>query len=241
MSKEDLYSSACNPQQYDSPDLDWLSVGQEGSPSGLFFSSTLRKHLDDLTGNSILEIGSGTGRLFSLLQEKGASSIQGVEPSEKSSAASRKAHPEVVVFAGTFSDFQSENEFDTVLAIMVFEHLPDLSATFSKIKQFLKSGGNFYLLIGDYECLTYGETFENFERVELGDGVSVVATKHPFGVLYNIVRPLDDYCVAGEQAGLTLVEKIAKPPTEQLLEKSPAYAAFKNKPICHLLIFRNTP
>jgi SAM-dependent methyltransferase len=239
MSKEDLYSSACNPQQYDSPDLDWLSVGQEGSPSGLFFSSTLRKHLDDLTGNSILEIGSGTGRLFSLLQEKGASSIQGVEPSEKSSAASRKAHPEVAVFAGTFSDFQCENEFHIVLAIMVFEHLPDLPATFRKIRQLLKSGGNFYLVVGDYECQTREETYAKFERVELGDGVSVVATKRPFGVLHNIVRPLQNYCYAGEQAGLTLVKKIALPPTEQLLEKSPSYVAFKNKPICHLLIFQN--
>ncbi len=240
MSKEDLYSRACNPQQYDSPDLDWLSVGQVGSPSGSFFSSTLRKHFDDLTGKSILEIGSGTGRLFSFLQEKGVSSIQGVEPSEKNFAASKMAHPEVAVFAGAFADFQSENEFDIVLAIMVFEHLPDLPATFSKIQQLIKSGGKFYLVIGDYECQTREETYAQFERVELGDGVSVVSTKRPFGVLHNIVRPLKNYCGAGEEAGLTLIDKIAMPPTEQLLEKSPAYAAFRNKPICHLLIFCNT-
>jgi SAM-dependent methyltransferase len=207
MSNDDLYSRACNPKQYDSPDLDWLSVGQVGSPSGSFFSSTLKNHFDDLSGKSILEIGSGTGRLFSFLQEKRAGSIQGVEPSEKNSSASRQAHPEVDVFTGTFADFQSENEFDIVLAIMVFEHLPD---------------------------------YAKFQKVDLGDGVSVVATKRPFGVLHNIVRPLQNYCGTGEEAGLTLIDNIAMPPTEELLEKSPSYAAFKNKPICHLLIFRNT-
>ncbi len=241
MSNDDLYSRACNPKQYDLPDLDWLSVGQVGSPSGSFFSSTLKNHLDDLSGKSILEIGSGTGRLFSFLQEKGAGSIQGVEPSEKNSAASRQVHPEVDVYTGTFADFQSESHFDIVLAIMVFEHLPDLPVTFSKIQGLLKSGGKIYLVVGDYECQTRQETYAKFEKVDLGDGVSVVATKRPFGVLHNIVRPLQNYCRAGEEAGLTLIDKIVMPPTEQLLEKSPSYAAFKNKPICHLLIFRNTP
>ena len=119
---------------------------------------------------NVLEIGSGTGRLFSFLQEKVAGSIQGVEPSEKNSAASRQVHPEVDVYTGTFADFQSESHFDIVLAIMVFEHLPDLPVTFSKIQGLLKSGGKFYLVVGDYECQTRQETYAKFEKVDLGDG-----------------------------------------------------------------------
>jgi trans-aconitate methyltransferase len=210
---DDYKSQATNPQQYDSPELDWRGLGDENDSSRKFFREHLLAALEDISGKSVLDIGSGVGQLFPTLKKLGASVVQGIEPSQRNVAYSRDLYPDVIVHDGTLQNFASEKPFDVAICIMAFEHILDVEDAFSRIAGLLKPQGNFYLIIGDKEYNTQSRVSSKgvprtVEVQELGDGV--VATKTLFGevVIHDIFRPLESVVKSAEKAGFELKKEI---------------------------------
>ena len=92
-SPEQLFALATDPQQYDSPGLDWLREGAPDSPSARFFRSYLERELSDLRGAAVIDIGCGTGHLYTLFHALGAARVVGLEPSRRMAAVARRLFP----------------------------------------------------------------------------------------------------------------------------------------------------
>lgn len=228
---EDYKLKATNPEQYDSPELDWTGVGSKDDSSRVFFRNYLVPVLEDLKGKSVLDIGSGVGQLFSTLQELGAGSIEGLEPSKRNVEHSRTLYPNIPINEGTLQSYTTDKVFDVIICIMAFEHILDIDDAFSKVFKMLKSGGSFYLMIGDldYHMIDHYSKSTNFmvsvDVQVLGNNVVATKTIYPTAIIYDIFRPLQSVIDTGKGAGLELKEHINMTSSD-------------DPPSCHLLVFK---
>lgn len=228
---EDYKLKAINPQQYDSPELDWRGVGSKEDSSRVSFRNYLVPALENLKGKSVFDIGSGVGQLFSTLQELGASNIEGLEPSKRNVEYSRNLYPNIPIYEGTLQSYVAEKLFDVAICIMVFEHILDIDDAFSQVVKILKSGGSFYLIIGDkdYHVVDHYSKSTNstvsVDVQELGNDIVATKTIYPTAIIYDIFRPLQSVVDVGKGAGLKL-------------EKHIQMTSSKNPPNCHLLVFK---
>ena len=230
---EDYKIKATNPQQYDSPDLDWRIDGGLNSPSRIFFRNHLKAHLEDLSGKNVLDIGSGVGHLFNMLFELGAKEIVGIEPSKRNVEESKKLHPNVGVHNATLEEYNPDGkQFDIVISIMVFEHILDIKKAFGLISDFLKHGSKLYLIVGDKEFHVQSRPDLEVDVQKISDDVTATKTIRPNGTMYDIFRSLDLYIQTANESGLKLVGNFELGPTVERPNN------LDNKPSCHLLIFQ---
>jgi len=231
MNPEDYKFKATNPQQYDSPELDWRGVGDRGDTSRVFFRNFLTPVLEDLNGKRVLDIGSGVGQLFNTLNEFGTTDIEGIEPSKRNAEYSRNLYPEIKIHEGTLQSYVSANLFDVVICIMAFEHILDIDDAFAQISKLVKTGGSFYLMIGDkdYHVEDHFSESTNFivsvDVQELGNDVVATKTIYPTAVIYDIFRPLLSVIDSANKAGFELKKHIKMTNSE-------------DPPSCHLLVFK---
>jgi 2-polyprenyl-6-hydroxyphenyl methylase/3-demethylubiquinone-9 3-methyltransferase len=119
----------------------------------------LRTELGGFAGKRILDIGSGGGIFTGPLAAAGAS-VVGIDPSERSIEAAREhaaAHGLQIDYRVAYAEtFDCKEEFDSVLAVDVLEHVDDLDQTIATCARLLKSGGVFGFL-------THNQTLEAFE------------------------------------------------------------------------------
>ncbi len=210
---EDYKLKATNPQQYDSPELDWRIAGDTNDPSRLFFQNHLKDNLEDLKGKSVLDIGSGVGQLFPMLQDLGISDIEGLEPSKRNVEHTRKIYPNIKVIEGTLQNFIPDKLFDVVICVAVFEHIFDIKEAFHFVSKFLKTNGSFYLIIGDKENGTKSHPTSkgfmiNVDVQELGEGIVATKTIYPDAVIYDIFRPLESIIKAAEESSFKLTKEV---------------------------------
>ncbi len=235
---EDYKLKATNPQQYDSSELDWRIGGDINSPSRIFFRDNLRQHLEDLNGKSVLDIGSGVGHLFPMLQELGASHIEGIEPSKRNVEYSRNLYPNITIHEDTLQSFVPEKLFDVAICIMAFEHILDIKDAFSRIANMIKTGGSFYFIFGDKDFHSFNNPPETEVDVqEIGDGVIATKTiRHRDGVdstMYDIFRPVEFFINSAKDSGFDMVKHVG------LMVMQNGYKYFwANKPICHLFVLK---
>ena len=231
-SMEDYKTKATNPQQYDSPELDWRIDGDTNSPSRIFFRENLKRHLENLSGKTVLDIGSGVGHLFNTLKEFGAKEIYGLEPAKRNVETSKELYPDIPVFHGSLEEYRTDKKFDVVVCIMVFEHILDIKKAFTGIAELLKEGGTFYFIVGDMDFHIQSKPEAEVDVQKLSEGTFATKTIRPNGTMYDIFRPLDLYVSAAKEAGLDLVDKF------EMVSTSERHKFFGNKPICHLMIFK---
>lgn len=99
------------------------------------------------SGN-VADIGCGTGELLHYLSRHGYS-VQGVEPGDRARAAAiRKGIP----VAPTIEDLPTGSRFHAVMLWHVLEHVPDLTATLSRIHAHLHQGGYLIIAVPDREA-----------------------------------------------------------------------------------------
>lgn len=225
-----FFQKATNPYQYDSLEIDWEKEGLEDSPIRKFFRNALDAQLEDLHGKRVVDIGSGLGHLFPFLRARGAAFVEGVEPSQKNAALSRKLYPDVSVFEGTLEQYSTEEKFDVGVAIMVFEHIYNLNSAFQKIAELLKSSGRLYFIAGNKEYLTTPRFNYQLDIRELENGVAICRTTREYGTLYDIVRPASHFTDAAEKAGFELQKYVGLKPTKELIEAVPRYGKFSSAP-----------
>jgi SAM-dependent methyltransferase len=236
---EDYKTLATNPRQYDSPELDWRIGGDINSSSRVFFRDNLKKHLEDLHGKSVLDIGSGVGHLFPMLQELGALVVEGLEPSERNVEYSRSLYPNVVIHHNGLQDFTTKQPFDVAICIMVFEHIMDIKDAFYCVSKMIKSGGTFYLIFGDKDFHMVNDPPKTEVDIqEMGDGIVATRTirRRDGGesTMYDIFRPVEFFIDNAKMAGFNLLGHV-----ELLAVRDKRNSPTLDKPICHLLILKN--
>ncbi len=237
---EDYKLKATNPQQYDSEELDWRKGGDINTTSRIFFRDNLRRHLENLKGKDVLDIGSGVGHLFPMLLQLGASSIEGLEPSKRNVEYSTGLYPSITIHQGTLQNFVTDKPFDVAICIMAFEHIFDIKEAFSRVAKLIKPNGRFYLIFGDKDF----HTFNNPPKTEVDIqeiGNEIVATKtirHRDGddsTMYDIFRPVEFFISNAKDAGFNIVKNVPL-----LVEQGSRWDFWANKPICHLLVLKRS-
>lgn len=218
--------------------IDWKKEGDSNSPPRKMYKEYLQKHLGDIVGREILDIGSGTGWLSEFLLENGAMEVVGVEPSRQNIAISRELYPNFRVIESTFDALGVNRVFDLAIAIMSFEHVPNIVEAMRRVFGYLKPQGSFVLLaIDDAYARTPRFGYAIDER-HINSEEAIVRVVRPFGELYDIVRT--SLCVvrAATTAGFSLVEEIPIVPTQKFISEVPRYAEFENRVMFHLYIFK---
>jgi len=235
-----LLDKASNPLQYDYVGLDWEQEGMLDSPTRVFFREYLEQNLENLKDKSVIDIGSGTGHLAKLLNELGARTICGIEPSRKNVSVSRKLYPKMHVIEAELEKAQPHQAFDVAVMVMTFEHLRNLDIAFNKIAQLLKSRGTFYAVVGDRHYFTTERFGYALETEDIGNNEVAVASNRGYGIMYDIIRPVSSYTKAAQNVGFSLIKKIPLTPTDRFMQLAPKYKEFEGEAISHLLIFRRS-
>lgn len=101
--------------------------------------------LAELRGRTVLEIGSGTGRIVNLLVDAGAERVIAVEPSASFDVLRRNtaSRAERVELLATTGDRIPHRQVDVIVAIGVLHHIPDPLPVVRRAHDLLRPGGRF--------------------------------------------------------------------------------------------------
>ncbi len=236
MTPEQLLARATDPRQYDTPDFDWVHAAGPGSLVARLYEAWLAPEIEAARPRAAVDVGCGTGYLYPRLREAGAARVTGIEPSAANAAAARRAFPGLELIEAPLQQVSLRGAFDLAVAVMSFEHQPDLADAFGRVHALLAPGGRFLLVTGDPEFhLTprFGLGLESHPRP---DGSLLVATTYPYGTLHDIVRPPGHYAEAGRRAGFARQRRLAVTPTADLIASDPRWRAFEGRAVGHLFV-----
>jgi SAM-dependent methyltransferase len=113
--------------------------------------------IDDFAGKSVVDIGSGTGRIVGMLLESGASHVYAVEPAvgafEKlqKNVAQMERGKDVTPLNKRGDEWSVEEPVDRVISIGVIEFISDPSNTVKQCYDALKPGGELFFWLCSYE------------------------------------------------------------------------------------------
>lgn len=235
----DYFKKAADQHQYDKEEMNWGHYGEKDDPVRLFYQRILLDEIKTLKGKRVLDVGSGSGAFFEFYHELGAAYILGIEPSKINCEISRKISPDVQVINAGLLETDLKEEFDAVFAVMVFEHLADLSKAYEKIRSLLKKGGSFYLIFQDLEYLKDPRYSSPISFEEGEDGTVVARVQSPrFGTVYDLLRTPERYIESAEQSGFILEKHKPLFPDDELCKMIPKYVTLRERPFRHLLILR---
>ena len=98
-------------------------------------------------GHMILDIGCGCGYLTNAVHETFGVSIIGIDISSYSIAYAQKKYPNIFFEYRDLYKNAFETSYDTALAVMVLNNMPNLADFFSVVHKALKSGGHLVVVI----------------------------------------------------------------------------------------------
>lgn len=104
-------------------------------------------------GQSVAEIGSGSGRIVRMLAEAGAASIVAIEPSDAiiPLKENTREYADRITYLHQRGDEWSAPNLDAVLSIGVLHHIYDPVPTVQNALRNLKPGGKFYIWLYGHE------------------------------------------------------------------------------------------
>lgn len=101
------------------------------------------------SGNSILDVGCGTGDFLKVCQEQNFN-VLGVEPNEKArNLAEMKLGNSTDIFSNLFQI--DSKKFDVITMWHVLEHVPDLETYIEKLTSLLNPGGILIIAVPNYK------------------------------------------------------------------------------------------
>lgn len=192
----------------------------------------------------VVDVGTGEGQLARVAVDLGADVVVGLDPTSAQLRVARErgggpAYAQGLAEAMPFADAG----FDTALACLVFEHIPDHEPAIAEVARVLAPGGQFVFLLNhpllqapnsgwvvdhilDEQYWRIGPYLEpDVTMEELAPGV----------VLPFVHRPLSQYVNAMAKQGL-LIERMEEPmPPEGFLARAEEYRAAATIP--RLLLF----
>ena len=232
---------ATDPNQYDSPELNWEQEGFADAPVRIFLWEQLAPSLGDLSDKSVLDVGTGTAWLpWRMQQELGADNVTALEPSASQRQLAHRFNPNQPVEPTDLLTYETNHTFDVITAIMVFEHIYDLQAAFRKLKDFSHEDTELLVIMADKErFLTPREDYE-IDAQPVDDDTVVIRALRRYGVLHDIVRSVDTMTGAAREHDFNLVLHEPLAPDKKLQEAVSRYRGWGDQPICHLLQFKQT-
>lgn len=156
----------------------------------LFGYRYIRPYLDRIDGGSVLEVGSGPCILLSHIKMNyPALRLVGIEPIIGGFETSREIATQLTrahgleLFEGSYEEFVTEERFDLMFLINVFEHLPDWRHFLGFIERRLKPDGVCVIL-----CPNYGFPYESHFRVPIILGKTVTRALFKRKIVNHEVR-----------------------------------------------------
>lgn len=227
-----IVQAATNPLQYDSGDLDWEAEGSRNSPNRRLFLEYLRPTFREMADKRVIDIGCGQGWLCDEIARFGGRPL-GLDPSKRCLEKARALYPHLELYRASLQEFYTEEQFDAAFMIMV-ENFLEMEVVFREVRQLLKPYGRFILIVDDFERSTNG--LDHKLELEVVDTETVairIECPGRFGVLCDIIHPLQNYIQAAEDAGFTFRKHT------KILPESwhPRYKTHKGKSLFHLLEF----
>ena len=166
--------------------------------------------IEDLKGATIVEIGSGAGRIVSMLLEAGAKHVYAIEPSLdafqvlQENVRKMKRPTDVTVVNAYGHNFKIKETVDYAFAIGVIQFIPDPDPVLKAAYESLKPGGHLFLWVYSYEG--------NSLYVRIFGLVRKVTTRLPHVVLRFLIEllyiPLFIYRYVGKIIPLPLHDYI---------------------------------
>jgi 2-polyprenyl-3-methyl-5-hydroxy-6-metoxy-1,4-benzoquinol methylase len=118
--------------------------------------SILSQYFPD-TRARILEIGSSTGALLSLLKQGGYTNILGIDPSPACKETAERLYG-IRVLTNTLSDISIEDRsIDVLILVGVLEHVRNLNDSLAKCRNMLSDNGCFFISVPDASRYAEGE------------------------------------------------------------------------------------
>jgi SAM-dependent methyltransferase len=205
-----------------------------------------RTLLPDLQGKRVLDLGCGYGWHCRYAREQGASSVVGVDLSEKMLEKARESTDDAAIeyrrMAIENSDFAAE-EFDVVLSSLAFHYVERFDVVCQKVYRFLKAGGSFVFSV-EHAIFTalaaqdwyYGPDGErqhwpvdNYQE----EGARLTRFLGHDVVKYH--RTIETYVNSLIDAGFTLTRLVEPQPTRARLEQRPETWEEMRRPMFLLL------
>lgn len=235
---EEWVNHACDSRQYDSDILEWIQEGDAASPARKYFWQALRQALPSLQGKHVLDVGCGTGHLSLFCQELGATSYLGIEPAKSNLQIAERTYPGIRIQHAAIETAVVDRPVDVVIALMVFEHIRDVSTAFKHIHSWLVPDGRLILVVGDKEYFSLQRSGYDVSTKEVSGEEVVVQTVRPYGTMYDMLRPCSWYVAMAARAGFFVESVTSLTPTEELMQEEPRFRPFANRTIHWLLVLR---
>lgn len=138
---------------YDNPDFfaaySQMARSQGGLPAAGEWHQ-LKNLLPPMDGKAMLDLGCGYGWHCRYAAEQGASTVLGIDSSEKMLQKAREinAHPQIVYQQCDLTQFAYPvNQYDVVMSNLVLHYVENLAEIYANVHRMLRRGGCFALNI----------------------------------------------------------------------------------------------
>jgi glycosyltransferase involved in cell wall biosynthesis/SAM-dependent methyltransferase len=125
------------------------------SPFERSLMQALEKHAPAERGSRLLDIGCAPGKWMAFYAERFASSVEGIEYTERGAALTEAAlgacGVNAVVHRADFWDFEADASYDLVLSLGFIEHWNDVEAAFARHVALTKPGGRIVVGMPNYQ------------------------------------------------------------------------------------------
>ncbi len=233
-----IYKRAIDSKQYDLGTIKWHSETAD-SPFRKFFISYLKKYTYLWKNADVLEIGSGLGWLLNLIKQEGANIVEGIEPSKKNIAWIKDNFSQLRVFNTDFQNFKTERKYDLIIAVMVFNHIGNITEMLAKAYSLLKDKGELQIIVPEfthYRLPTYHHKVE-FEKIN--DEEYAISVTRDDGTLADVIRKIGVYKREAHKTKFEFVEAIPLLPTKELIKSNSKYKKYeKGPPHSYLIRFQ---
>jgi SAM-dependent methyltransferase len=197
----------------------------------------------------VVDVGTGEGQIARLATRLGADFVVGLDPtSAQIAVAAERAGGPMYLRGSAEQLLFADASFDTAIACLVFEHLPDHRPPIAEIGRVLAPGGRFVFFLNHplLQAPNSGWVIDHILEEEywrIGPYLPVDVSMEELapGVLLPFVhRPLSQYVNALAEHGM-LIERMEEPaPPEGFLAKADEYRAAATIPRLLLLVARKT-
>jgi len=102
-------------------------------------------------GRSCLEIGCATGEFCGLIAEE-AANVLGIDLAAEAIATAARRYPRIALRQGDLSTLRDDEQFDTIFAFEVIEHLESPAAFLRELVAHLKPDGRLVMTTPNYNC-----------------------------------------------------------------------------------------
>ena len=122
------------------------------SPRRLKIENILKKNVNEITKQTLLDIGCASGQFLSTFEPDKAPKLFGVEASKILANQAKNAVPNATIINAMFEECKFKNDyFDMITLWEVFEHLTNPYDLLKNICKKLKKGGKLFLALPNME------------------------------------------------------------------------------------------